>query len=197
MALVLVLRVFDRSGDSAESRQAAMLAADSILREADVTATWIDCSSGSRLASHAACTDPLGSGELAIRIAESPREEAPKGQRALGYSLIEPEVGGTLATIFSDRVAWLAASSDARYTALLGRAVAHEIGHLVIGTSEHSPAGLMRAVWTSAELLRDEDNDWLFTIDDRSRLHRSRIGQEQWHIAESGADGFAETADES
>jgi hypothetical protein len=196
MALVLVLRVFDRSGDSAESRQAAMLAADSILRDADVTATWIDCSRGSRLASHAACTDPLGSGELAIRITEGPREEAPKTQQTLGYSLIEPEVGGTLATVFSDRVAWLAASSEARYTALLGRAVAHEIGHLVIGTSEHSPAGLMRAVWTSAELVRDEHDDWLFTIDDRSRLQRSRIGQEQWHIAESGA-GSAETADES
>ena len=128
MALGLVLRVFDRSGDSAESRQAAMLAADSILREADVTATWVDCSKGSQLASHAACTDPLGSGELAIRITEGPREKAPTSQRALGYSLVEPAVGGTLATIFSDRVAWLAASSASRYTALLGRAVAHEIG---------------------------------------------------------------------
>jgi hypothetical protein len=196
MALVLVLRVFDRSGDSAESRQAAMLAADSILREADVTATWIDCTKGAQLASHAACTDPLGSGELAIRITEAPREDAPKSQRALGYSLVEPEVGGTLATIFSDRVAWLAATSDTRYTALLGRAVAHEIGHLVIGTSEHSPAGLMRAIWTSEELVRDEHNDWLFTADDRSRLQQSRFGQLQWQIADSGADGIEETADE-
>ena len=196
MALALVLRVFDRSGDSAESRQAAMLAADSILREADVTATWVDCSKGSRLASHAACTDPLGSGELAIRITAGPREEAPTSQRALGYSLVEPDVGGTLATVFSDRVAWLAASSAARYTALLGRAVAHEIGHLVIGTNEHSNAGLMRAVWTSAELVRDAHNDWLFTTDDRSRLHRSRVGQDQWRVAESDAHG-AETPDES
>ena len=136
-----------------------------------------------RRAVSVACTDPLGSGELAIRITEGPREEAPKAQRTLGYSLIEPQVGGTLATVFSDRVAWLAASSDARYAALLG-------------TSEHSPAGLMRAVWTSAELVRDEHHDWLFTIDDRSRLQRSRIGQEQWHLAESGTNG-AENPDES
>jgi hypothetical protein len=194
MALALVLRVFDRSGDSAADRQEAMQAADAILRQADVTATWVDCSRGAQQASHAICTDPLGSGELAVRMTPAPKEKKSKQksqtiQRSLGYSMVEPAIGGTLATVFTDRVAWLATSSHSRYTALLGRAVAHEIGHLLIGTNEHSQSGLMRAVWTSAELARNERDDWLFTSDDRARLQRSRVGPGQIRIAERGADG--------
>ena len=194
MAMALVLRVFDRSGDSAADRQEALQTADAILRQADVTATWVDCSNGARQASHAICTDPLGSGELAVRMTPAPKDKkarlkSPTVQRALGYSMVEPAVGGTLATIFTDRVAWLATSSHSGYRALLGRAVAHEIGHLLIGTTEHSQAGLMRAVWTAAELTRNDRDDWLFTADDRARLQRSRIGPNQMRIAEGGADG--------
>jgi hypothetical protein len=198
MALALVLRVFDRSGDSAVERQEAMRTADSILREADVAATWIDCSRGSRVASHAVCTDPLGNGELAVRITAAPKEsKKPKAKttdvrQALGYSLVEPAIGGTLATVFSDRVAWLATSAKSKYSTLLGRAVAHEIGHLLIGTKEHASAGLMRPVWTSVELTRNDRDDWIFTADDRARLHRSRIGQDQIRVAETGAGGAAE-----
>ena len=194
MALVLVLRVFDRSGGLPADRQAVIQAADSILRQADISATWVDCSRDSALASQAPCTDPLRSGELAIRITAGPPETAPREQRALGYSLVEPEVGGTLATVFSDRVAWLASSSGVEHTALMGRAVAHEIGHLLIGTNEHSPSGLMRALWTSAELERDERTDWLFTTDDHARLRRSRLGREQMRLAEATPE---EPTDES
>ena len=185
VALALVLRVFDRSGDSAANRQEAIGAADAILRQADISATWVDCSRDSTLASHPLCSAPLRSGELAIRITPGPSEIGTSEQRALGYSLVEPEVGGTLATVFSDRVAWLASSSGVEYTPLLGRAVAHEIGHLLIGTNEHSPSGLMRARWTSAELARNERRDWLFTTDDHERLRRSRVGQEQTRLADA------------
>lgn len=194
MALALVLRVFDRSGDSAGDRQEAMQAADAILRQADVSASWVDCSKGTRQASHAICTDPLGSGELAVRITPAPKEkktrhqQSPIAQQSLGYSMVEPAVGGTLATVFTDRVAWLATASHSKYAALLGRAVAHEIGHLLIGTNAHSQSGLMRAVWTAAELVRNDRNDWLFTTDDRARLHRTRIGPDQIRIAEGRAD---------
>jgi len=36
--------------------------------------------------------------------------------------------------------------------ALLGRALAHEVGHLLLRSPGHSPGGLMRAVWTDEEL---------------------------------------------
>ena len=196
MGLALVVRMFDASGESPAARLAAMQAASAILRTADVAATWVDCSKGSGTASHLVCTDPLAPGELVVRIARAPKVPTQKSTGAkaevhqtLGYSMIEPAVGGTLATVFSDRVAWLASSARAKYTDLLGRAVAHEIGHLLIGANEHSSSGLMRALWTSAELGRNNDADWCFTANDRSRLHHSReTGREQIQLAGSSAD---------
>ena len=186
VAFVLVLRVFDRSGGSAADRQAAIETADAILRQADVAPTWVDCSRGSRHAARSVCTSPLSHDEVAIRITPGPKEEATTNTRSLGYSFVEPTVGGTLATVFTDRVNWLARVSRAQRTTLLGRAVAHEVGHLLIGTNEHAATGLMRAVWTADELVRDERTDWMFTISDRERLRASRIGRDQWQLAQGG-----------
>jgi hypothetical protein len=35
---------------------------------------------------------------------------------------------------------------------VLGHAIAHELGHLLLGVDAHSPEGLMRAHWTSRDL---------------------------------------------
>jgi hypothetical protein len=186
VALLLVVRVFDRSGQSLEDRTVAVRTADAILRQAEVTSRWIDCSADAR-ATASACTTPALPGELAMRITPAPPEPRPTTRRALGYSLVEPEVGGgTLGTVFSDRVAWLAEASRTSRQALLGRAIAHEIGHLLLGTNEHPRHGLMRAVWTAADLRRNRDDDWRFTQVDVARLRRSRLAADPIRFAEAG-----------
>ena len=45
---------------------------------------------------------------------------------------------------------------------LLGHAIAHEIGHLLLNSSAHSPAGIMRARWNTKDLLRAARGDLLF-----------------------------------
>ena len=52
---------------------------------------------------------------------------------------------GVLATIFVDSVELIASLSEIDATLLLGRAIAHELGHLLLGTNAHSVRGLMRA----------------------------------------------------
>jgi len=47
------------------------------------------------------------------------------------------------------------AGSDRLAARLLGRAVAHEIGHYVLRTRDHAPRGLMRAAFTVREVLGD------------------------------------------
>ena len=39
---------------------------------------------------------------------------------------------------------------------MLGRALAHEIGHYLLRTPGHSKSGLMRAAQTAADLIRDD-----------------------------------------
>ena len=55
---------------------------------------------------------------------------------------------------------------------LLGRAMVHEIGHMLIGTPAHSRFGLMRAVWASSELRRGMPLDWVFSPKEGSELRR-------------------------
>jgi hypothetical protein len=187
VALLLVVRVFDVSGESPRDRQAAARVADRILRQAEVTTQWIDCSAAAR-ATPATCHTIPQPGELSIRITPAPADEHPSEQRSLGYSLVDPQAGrGTLGTVFSDRVDWLADASHSRRDTLLGRAIAHEIGHLLLGTTGHSSKGLMRAIWTAADLQRDRREDWLFTSTDAHRIRQARLADDGTRMAGGGA----------
>jgi hypothetical protein len=52
------------------------------------------------------------------------------------------------------------AATDGRR--VLGLSIAHEIGHLLLNTTEHAKAGLMRADWSRNELHRKTSDDWRF-----------------------------------
>jgi hypothetical protein len=67
----------------------------------------------------------------------------------------------------------VAAEANADPAAILGRAIAHELGHLLIGTPVHSPHGLMRALWSQTELRRNRSDDWVFSADQADLMRRS------------------------
>jgi hypothetical protein len=94
---------------------------------------------------------------------------------SLGNSLINGRTGaGVVATVYPDRVARIAARAGIDPHHLLGLAVAHEIGHLLLGSAEHSADGLMRERWSLIELQRDEDADRYFSPADVTTI-RGRI----------------------
>ncbi len=68
---------------------------------------------------------------------------------ALGYALPFAHAGAHV-VIFYDRVETLAHSFNKATHLILGYAVAHEIGHVLLGSSDHSAGTLMQAQWTSA-----------------------------------------------
>jgi hypothetical protein len=71
-----------------------------------------------------------------------------------------------------DRVHQVAAAADVDATLLLGRAIAHELGHLLVATSVHSKFGLMRAVWSKHEVQLDRPRDWEFTKSEIAAIRR-------------------------
>ena len=77
---------------------------------------------------------------------------------------------GTLSTVYVTRVEAMARAAGATADVLLGRVIAHELGHLLIGTARHSSTGLMRAEWSVTELRRRRDDDWRFTPTDVSAM---------------------------
>ncbi len=66
---------------------------------------------------------------------------------ALGESMLDREQrGGVLMTIDVFPVRAVAEQAFTAVPTLLGRAIAHEIGHLLLGSAEHPRSGLMRAL---------------------------------------------------
>ena len=90
-----------------------------------------------------------------VRLVRSPKDGRPEDE-SLGTALVDPATGtGVLATVYVDRVERLARGSNGDLGTLLGRAMAHEIGHLLMGRAAHAVRGLMRPRWTRAEVARN------------------------------------------
>jgi hypothetical protein len=167
----LSVRVYDNADLPRAAMRTALEVASQALRPADLEITWIACStsSGGR------CMEPLGRGELVVRLVRSPKQVADGADASLGTAMVDPATGtGVLATVFVDRVERLARTSDGDVGTLVGRAMAHEIGHLLMGKSEHAGVGLMRPRWTRAEVTRNTKTDWRFSRTELEAI-RSRV----------------------
>ena len=163
----VVVRVYDATGLSQPVRARALTAARDALVTASVEAVWVDCAKAS------ACHTPPRPGELIVRLVHGPAQSTAAG--TLGDAHVDAgEHKGVLATVYVDRIRRVAASLGADESVLLGRAIAHELGHLLTGSSTHARAGLMREKWTLAEILRDRRQDWVFSSDFRLKSDRAR-----------------------
>lgn len=173
----LVIRIYDNTGLLQAERARAISRADAILSRADIDIEWIDCPA--RRAGHpsAICEAPPARGELVVRLANAPASAGGRAMKqALGYSLIDTTTGlGTMATLFLDRVTRLATAARVEVATVLGRALAHEVGHLILGSNDHSPTGIMRENWTTADLANTAARDWLFLPAQSERMRQARL----------------------
>jgi hypothetical protein len=195
--------VYDTTVMSVADQTVALRAATGVLAAAGIDIRWLVCGSSGVAANAADCAAPLTRDELAVRLVRQAGTPSARGHLSLGYSLVDMSTGGgTLATVYVDRVEWLVAQASregrlgswklelgssragAAAARVLGFAVAHEVGHLLLGTNAHAEAGLMRAVWSRSELRRHDPADWLFTPTESfamSRALRQRHVQLAWN----------------
>jgi hypothetical protein len=177
----LGIRIYDGTSADAASRAAAIQAAAAIIADAGIHAAWYDCTRESQAPE---CTTSRRGRELIIRIVPTPapgttltggsletRSNAGTVRLILGFAVIDPASGvGVLATIFMDRIEAIAHRIDVPPSSVLGSAIAHEVGHLLLGTPTHGLTGLMREVWTEEELALGREEDWLFSPSERHIL---------------------------
>lgn len=165
LALLLVIRTYNVFGVPSRDLEAAKWTTANILRPARIDVIWVDCPRAAEAPPAAACREVHMTGELLVRILAAPHQRRERADRkTLGYAYVDAaEEGGALATIYADRIAVMASKSGIDTATLLGRAMAHEIGHLLLGTATHPPAGLMRAEWSLSTLRRRIGNDWQFS----------------------------------
>jgi hypothetical protein len=176
-ALLVVIRTYDAFGVPARELEIAQAIAADTLRAAGVEALWTVCEADADAADRMpercrALPDPT---EVMVRIVGE--HESPTGATVLGNALVDKRARrGVLATLFAARVAKMADQAGIDRGTLLGRALAHELGHLLLGTSDHRPSGLMRAHWTLEELRHAIPYDWKFSRRDADEM-RWRLRQ--------------------
>jgi hypothetical protein len=173
----IVVRTFNNFGVSDDDLRAARIDAADILNNAGIDVTWMDCWYLDTAPSDAplACRDGLGANEIILRLQKA--KEVP-GRRyvSLGFSLVGNEGLPFLATVYPDLVQSIAHSAGVDSREVLGRAIAHEIGHILLNTNGHPNTGLMRAAWSRSELRRNVAEDWQF-LDLETHVMRDAIAR--------------------
>ena len=178
----VVVRVYETGIGDVALRTAAIRTAASIVEMAGVFVEWYDCTDNGR---RPVCQDARRSGNFIARIMPTLTPGAPPRKLSvealgaqgdgppLGFAVVDPDThAGKMATVFHDQVQAVARRTGVARSELLGRALAHEVGHLLLGVRGHSRSGIMRAVWTDDELTRDRPDDWLFASADRQKLQQ-------------------------
>ena len=141
------------------------------------------------------CTEPLQPREVIGRLAAGGNHLS---ARVLGQAIVIDGHVSTMVTIFADRITVAAARLNMDRTPLLGRTLAHELGHLLLGTNSHAAYGLMTGMWPDAVMRDDTGNHWNFTNRQAQQMKvglmrrtEAAPGNQQLQAATAGAEAPA------
>jgi hypothetical protein len=159
--LPITVSVHNDAGTPLEVLLQAELEASRIFRQSGLEIRWLNCSLVLAVPeSPSECATADFPGHLQLRLAS---HSLNLNEFAMGISYLSADGTGCYADLFYARAQLIHETSQVSVAAILGHAVAHEIGHLLLGTNSHAPAGLMRARWQPADLASASKGTLLFS----------------------------------
>jgi hypothetical protein len=161
----IIVLVYNYVGVSPATLAAAEGETNKILGAAGAQATWVDClESRSTLAAKELCQTGWAAQTPGLRLIAGTNKFK---QAEYGYTAIP-----VLATIYYDKIAQRAERDNAKFELpiLLGCVMAHELGHLLLGTPGHSHAGIMQPEWGQVQVQQALTNHLLFTRQEAGRI---------------------------
>jgi len=198
-----VLRIKTRVYNMAKVKpgilSSGLIEAGTIFKRIGIEVEWKECP----------CNSLVGAAEFQLRVIPTlfPTARGIPQRGHLGYAAASEE-GGVLATIFYDRVEDLTLVNNP--STVLGYAIAHEMGHLLLGKTlrggrYHSDSGIMRAKWDRNDLKGRTESRMEFAPEDAERL-RARValwiqrtselegemGDQAWKASQSSPKGWHE-----
>lgn len=173
----IIVRIYNYAHVSHRTLGRAEEVTSRIFRKAGVEMAWHDCpTSHAEEEQYPACAPPLGAMAVDLRILPSSMAArfGSSGEQ-LGFALASARAGSASdAWVFYERVERLAESQVASCDQILGHAMAHEIGHLLLGPDSHSHGGIMRSNW-DREYLEEASRGQLLFTGDQARLIRNDV----------------------
>jgi hypothetical protein len=176
LAVTVFVRSFNNVGVPAADLAVAREYAQAVFQRAGVNIVWADCWVGGRQPADAParCQEPVG-GDIVLRLQNTNRSE---GSRfvSMGFSLVgTPGTAPFLSTVYVNRAESVARSAGIDSRRVLGLAIAHELGHVLLNDNAHAANGLMRADWSQHELRRKDAVAWTFADPDAARLRAATV----------------------
>jgi hypothetical protein len=150
-----------------------------IFRKAGVDVEWADCPlSNEDPASYPECPAVVDATQPFLRILPKTAAKAEDCGQAF--------VAARVANIFWNRVEERAQRLNVSPARVMGHTVAHELGHLLLGSNSHSPVGIMTPRWDSQAMTRI-CQDGLYFNRQQSELIRSdlRRREDQQRVSEN------------
>jgi hypothetical protein len=161
---VIILRVDAAGNIPTPALAVARFHVAGILHTAGITVRWENASSRTKLSTHQ-CSKVLDDIEIMVEDRAAPNDHP----GALAYAL-PFAVSGTRVVVFYDRIAAMQSKPKA---SLLAYTIVHEVGHMLIGTLEHSESGVMRRRWGGFDYSQMESNLLFFAASDLQTIHRN------------------------
>jgi hypothetical protein len=165
----LTVLVYDHAGLPERSLSKVTHQAAAVLSRAGVSSEWVNCGQEE---SDPRCSGGAEDGVVMIRI----QPDRPKSfPNALGLAFTAGEAPN-LASVFERAARSFAARNALPFEPLLARAIAHEIGHLILGPDAHSAIGVMRPRWNRNDVVKMAQGIMTFDVQ-QSRLLRTRLAR--------------------
>jgi hypothetical protein len=172
--------IYNYASVTPEKLQKAQEGASTIFRKAGVEVVWIE-NTALRKGPGAPTLEEM---DLILRILPQARTTL-ASRSALGEALpCHLEKDGCIASVFFNRVKEFTDRIGISLHLVLGHAMAHELGHLLLGSNSHSSWGLMRAVWSPRDMQRAAKGDLLFTSEQAEVIGPKVLAQIQQKVLE-------------
>ena len=166
----LTIRIYDYADTDARLLDRALKQTADILDQAGISPVWEGCSPRDADSS-AGCS--TGSGPNVIQFRIHPSEMAKKLTKRsveFGYSLPLENGHGIIGGVYLERTLREAGEIGLDAHVMLGHTIAHEIGHLLLGTNSHARRGIMSPTWTKREVRLAQTGVFNFTKDQARRI---------------------------
>jgi len=165
----VTVSVYDYAQLPLDTLTGAEQQATTIFSHVGLDITWLNCSQTNGSRETTACNEMDGPIHLILRI--TPNVASSSKDIAFGIAFLASDGTGKYGDVFWKRVRDIQANSKIDVTLILGSVMAHEMGHLLLGSNAHAISGIMRAHWEGGELHRISMGTLQFLPEQGRRMH--------------------------
>lgn len=170
----VVVSVYNDAKMSMRDLAGAESWASNILWQAGLNLVWRNCGHGAgHITRHVDCDSP---GRIALRIIPGPAH--PTQDSIFGVAFLASDGTGKYGDVFYQPAVQLHKELSVKLADVMGGVVAHEIGHLLLGSHAHASAGIMRAQWHGEDLHKLVKGELQFTAEQAAQM-RTTVARNQ------------------